>query len=49
MLATVIISLILAAVIIMIVYNMYRKKKNGKCSCGCSACSMSDVCHGEKK
>lgn len=48
MLATIIISVILAALVFMIVFNMYRKKKQGKgsCGCGCSNCAMSDVCHG---
>lgn len=49
--ATVIISIILAAVVALIIFNMYRKKKQGKgsCGCGCSNCSMSDACHGNKK
>ncbi len=47
MLATVIISILLAAVIAAVIYNMYRKKKRGEgsCSCGCGGCSMSDICH----
>lgn len=50
MLATIIISAILAVLVFMIVYNMYRKKKQGKggCGCGCSNCAMSDACHGGK-
>ncbi len=51
MLATVIISILLAGVIAAIIYNMYRKRKQGKgsCSCGCSGCAMSDMCHGKDK
>jgi len=50
MLATIIISIILAAIIGLIIYNMYRKKKQGKstCGCGCSNCAASDICHSRK-
>lgn len=51
MVATVIISVILTATVAAIIFNMFRKKKQGKssCGCGCSGCSMSDVCRGEKE
>lgn len=50
MLATVIISIILAAVIAMIIINMVRKKKQGvsSCGCGCSSCALSDECGKNK-
>lgn len=51
MLATIIISVILAVLIAAIIRNMYKKKKQGKgsCSCGCSNCAMSDMCHVDEK
>lgn len=51
MAATIVISIILAAVIALIIFNMYRKKKQGKssCGCGCSNCAMSDACHGKRR
>lgn len=50
MLATIIVSLILAAVIGLIIFRMVKKKKAGKgsCSCGCSGCAMSEICHKDK-
>lgn len=50
-LATIIVSLILTAVIILVVRKMYRDKKAGKsaCGCKCSGCPDSSVCHGGKK
>lgn len=49
-LATIIIAAVLAAIVAVIIVNMARKKKHGKssCGCGCSGCSMSDVCHKGK-
>lgn len=48
---TLIVALIVAALFVAIVVSEYKKKKSGKgsCSCGCSGCSMSDVCHGKDK
>ena len=45
--------IVLAIVIVLVggaVYSIIRRKKSGKgtCSCGCSGCGMSDICHGEK-
>ena len=46
MLATVIITICLAAVVAWIIWRMIRKKKKGgSCGCGCSSCAMSDMCH----
>lgn len=49
--STVVVALILACVLGMIVYNQYKRKKQGKgsCSCGCGGCAMSDVCHSKKE
>lgn len=47
-LATVLISLVLAAVIVGIILVMVRNKKKGKSSCGCGSCSgcaMAGSCH----
>ena len=42
-----IVLIVFAAIIIRGIIN----RKNGKsgCSCGCSGCGMSDICHGQKK
>lgn len=48
MLATVIITICIAAVVAWIIWSMIRKKKKGgggSCGCGCSSCAMSDMCH----
>lgn len=46
MLATIIISLILAAIVFFIVKKMVNDKKQGKSSCGCncSSCPMGGCC-----
>jgi len=48
---TIIVSAIIAVIFFSIVIKGIINKKNGKggCSCGCSGCGMSDICHGEKK
>ena len=45
--ATVIISLILAAIVVSIILKIIKDKKAGKssCGCGCSSCPMSGECH----
>lgn len=50
-LATIIVSLILAAAIILVVRKLYKDKKAGKSSCGCncSGCPNSSVCHKNKQ
>lgn len=50
-LATIIVSLILAAAIILVVRKLYKDKKAGKSSCGCncSGCPNSSVCHNQKQ
>ncbi len=47
MFATVVISILLAAVVAAVIWNLRSKKKRGKssCGCGCSGCGMSDICH----
>ena len=49
--STVIVALIVAAIFVAIIVSQVRKKKQGKgsCSCGCSDCSMSGICHEKKK
>ncbi|MBR5202978.1 MAG: FeoB-associated Cys-rich membrane protein [Clostridia bacterium] len=44
---TIIVSVILAIIVSLIIYKMYRDKKKGKSSCGCncSSCPMSGECH----
>ena len=44
--ATFIVSAIIAVVFVLIIANEVKKRKNGGgCSCGCSGCSMSGICH----
>lgn len=47
MLATVLISVFLAAVIALIVVKAVRDRKKGAvaCGCGCSCCPMASACH----
>ncbi len=49
-LATTLIALFVAGVFLAIVIREIRNRKQGKssCSCGCSGCSMSDICHSKK-
>jgi len=57
MLATIIVSLVVAAVVGLIIADMIKKKKNGESPLGCSecggscgGCAMSGVCHsGQNK
>ena len=46
---TVIVAVILVLIVGAVVFNMIKKKKEGKggCSCGCGDCGMSDICHEE--
>lgn len=48
--ATIIVSLILAAVVVLVVIKLYKDKKAGKsaCGCKCSGCPNSSVCHSGK-
>ncbi len=50
-LATILISLGLAALVAGIVVKMVRDKKRGKssCGCGCQNCAMKGTCHNSKK
>lgn len=49
--ATIIISLILAAIVFFIVRKMVKDKKQGKSSCGCncSSCPMGGCCGSVKR
>ncbi len=46
-LATVIVTLVLAAVVTLIILNMRRDKAKGRSSCGgnCAGCAMCGACH----
>ncbi len=49
--ATIIISLILLAVVILILNKLRRDKRRGASSCGCScgSCPMSGTCHKQEQ
>ena len=44
---TIIVFVVLAVIVGLIIFKMYRDKKQGKSSCGCncSSCPMSNECH----
>ncbi|HHV29089.1 FeoB-associated Cys-rich membrane protein [Acetivibrio mesophilus] len=44
-LATIIISAILICLGVLAVIKIYKDKKKGSCSCGCSGCPQSQNCH----
>ncbi|HOM03358.1 MAG TPA: FeoB-associated Cys-rich membrane protein [Acetivibrio sp.] len=44
-LATIIISAILLALGVLAVLKIRKDKKKGSCSCGCSGCPQSQICH----
>mgnify|MGYP003455590645 FL=1 len=46
-LPTILIGLLILAVFVAIIVQQVRKKKRGEsgCSCGCSGCAGSDICH----
>ncbi|MBP3309510.1 MAG: FeoB-associated Cys-rich membrane protein [Ruminococcus sp.] len=46
-LATIVISAILLAVVMLIIYTMIKDKKSGKSTCGhgCQNCAMHGQCH----
>ncbi len=41
-LGTIVVSLVIAALIVLVIRRM---KKNKGCGCGCGDCEMSDICH----
>ncbi len=48
-LSTIVIATIIAVAFVAIIINEIKKRKNGSgCSCGCSSCGMSEICHGKK-
>ncbi len=51
MIATVIISILLAGIVGLVIFKLIRDKKQGKssCGCGCSNCPHSGVCRPQKK
>ncbi|MGN0107917.1 MAG: FeoB-associated Cys-rich membrane protein [Hominilimicola sp.] len=48
MIADIIITAVILAIVAAIIINQIRRKKKGQSSCGCSNCSMSDMCHKKK-
>lgn len=48
-LATILISFVLLAIVMLVVMQLRKNKKKGKHSCGCNCahCSMADTCHKE--
>lgn len=50
-LGTVLVLAILIAVIALIIFNLRKDKKAGKCSCGhtCAGCANAGMCHGGSK
>lgn len=48
-LATLVISAVLIAAVVLIVCSMVKKRKQGKssCGCGCANCAMHGACHGK--
>ncbi|MBQ3109866.1 MAG: FeoB-associated Cys-rich membrane protein [Clostridia bacterium] len=50
MFGTIVVSAILIIIVSLIIYKQIKNKKEGKssCSCGCSGCAMSEVCHSKK-
>ncbi len=50
MIPTILICVGLGIAVAAIIVYLIRQKKAGKsaCSCGCSHCAMSDICHKKK-
>ncbi len=48
---TIAIGAVLLVVVLLIVGKLYRDRKKGQTSCGCSCdhCPSSGACHGQKK
>ncbi len=48
---TILVGGLVAVIFVAIIVSEIRKRKSGKgsCSCGCSGCSMSDICHKEEE
>jgi len=46
--ATIIVGMIVFIIFVLVLRKIIRDKKNHKCSCGCSTCGCSDVCHPNK-
>ena len=48
-LGTICICAVLAGILALIIRHLLRQKRQHKCSCGCSACPNSAICHGAPK
>lgn len=46
-LGTIIILIVLASVVLLIIFRMYKNHKKGKtaCGCGCDNCPSAKICH----
>ena len=50
MIATILISVALFVIVLAVILNMLKKKKDGKpASCACSSCAMSGLCHKKEE
>lgn len=49
-LATIIVGLILAAVVVLVIVKMSKDKRAGKSSCGCkcAGCANAHICHSKR-
>lgn len=43
---TILIGLLICLAVVLAARSVYRNKKKGGCSCGCSGCPVSSSCHG---
>ncbi|GAA0078576.1 hypothetical protein UT300005_29550 [Clostridium sp. CTA-5] len=50
MIATILISVIIFALMALVIAKQVKKAKNGEggCGCGCSGCPSASACHGIK-
>lgn len=46
--STIIVGILLLLVVSFIIKKLYRDKKHGNCSGGCSHCGASSVCHSKQ-
>ena len=50
-LGTIIVAIIVTALLALLIIYLIKQKKQGKttCSCGCSSCPNSQICHSKAK
>jgi hypothetical protein len=44
MIATIVITAIIVAYVVWVIFRQIKRKKAGGCSCGCDGCEKSDKC-----